>query len=131
MTTEMTAPDKRPADAPETARGGRIYRPLADIVERDGTVTLLLEMPGVAAADVEIALENRVLTISGHAGTARPGRLQLVHAEYGEGDYERAFTLSEDIDPDRIEAEMKDGLLRVTLPRAEAAQPKKIAVRSA
>ncbi|MBL3566059.1 Hsp20/alpha crystallin family protein, partial [Rhodovulum sulfidophilum] len=88
-------------------------------------------MPGVAAPDVEIALENRVLTISGHAGTARPERLQLVHAEYGEGDYERAFTLSEDIDPDRIEAEMKDGLLRVTLPRAEAAQPKKIAVRSA
>ncbi|OLS52763.1 Hsp20/alpha crystallin family protein [Rhodovulum sulfidophilum] len=131
MTTEMTAPDKRPADAPETAPGGRIYRPLADIAERDGTVTLLLEMPGVAAPDVEIALENRVLTIRGHAGTARPGRLQLVHAEYGEGDYERAFTLSEDIDPDRIAAEMKDGLLRVTLPRAEAAQPKKIAVRSA
>jgi HSP20 family molecular chaperone IbpA len=131
MANDMTTTEKTPAEAPEMTSGGRLYRPLTDIVERGGTVSLMLEMPGVAPDDVEIALENRVLTIRGRADQGRPETLRLAYAEYGEGDYERAFTLSDDFDPDRIEAELKNGLLTVTLPRAEAAQPKKIAVKSA
>ncbi|WP_292963059.1 Hsp20 family protein [Nitrobacter sp.] len=61
----------------------------------------------------------------------RPENLELAYAEYGEGDFERAFTLSEDFDPDRIEAEMRGGVLTLTLPRAPEAQPKRIAVKSA
>lgn len=131
MTTEMTTTERNSAAISETTRGGPIYRPATDIVERDGSVSLMLEMPGVAPNDVDVSLENRVLTIRGRAGQSRPEKLQLAYAEYGEGDYERSFTLSEDFDPDKVEAAMKNGLLTVTLPRTEAAKPKKIAVKSA
>ena len=78
-----------------------------------------LDRPGWEAAD-------------GRAADAlRPENLELAHAEYGEGDFERAFTLSEDFDPDRIEAEMRGGVLTLTLPRAPEAQPKRIVVKGA
>ncbi len=130
MTTEMTGTsEKIPAETPETMAGGRIYRPVTDIVETDQGVTLYMEMPGVTSENVDITLEKRILTIRGRTNPPTPEKLNLVYAEYGAGDYERAFTLSEDFDPDRIEAAMHNGVLTVTLPHAEAAKPKKIAVK--
>lgn len=132
MNTDVTkSAEKTPADGPETTVGGRVFRPLTDIVETEAGLSLLVEMPGVAPEDVEVTLEKRVLTIRGRVRPTRPERLELAHAEYDEGDFERAFTLSEDFDPDRIEAGMRNGVLTVTLPRAEAAQPRKIAVQAA
>ena len=132
MANEVTqAADKAPVEMPETTAGGRIYRPLADVVETDEGVTLMLEMPGVSAEDVDITLEKRVLTIRGKVRHASPENLQLAYAEYGEGDYERAFTLSDDFDPEKIGAEVSHGVLTVTLPRAAEAKPKKIAVKAA
>lgn len=95
MSTDITqATEKTPTDAPETAGGGGggggIYRPLTDIVETDQGVSVMLEMPGVAADAVEITLENRVLTIRGKVEPMRPENLELAYAEYGEGDFERA-----------------------------------------
>ena len=90
----------------------------------------MLEMPGVAIDDVDITLEKRVLTIRGRTSSVQSDKLRLAYAEYGEGDYERAFTLSEDFDPGRIEASMSNGVLTMRLPRSEAAQPKKIAVKA-
>ena len=105
MSTDITqATEKTPTDAPETSAGGRIYRPLTDIVETDQGVSMMIEMPGVAAGAVEITPENRGLTIRGKVEPMRPENLELAYAQYGEGDFERAFTLSEDFDPDRIEA---------------------------
>ena len=132
MSTDITqATEKTPTHAPEAAAGGRIYRPLTDIVETDQCVSMMVEMPGVAADVVEITFENRVLTIRGKVEPVRPENPALAYAEYGEGDFERAFTLSEDFDPDRIEAEMRGGVLTLTLPRAPEAQPKRIAVKGA
>lgn len=132
MSIEVTQTlDKTPAEAPETTSGGRIYRPLTDIVETDQGVSMMLEMPGVAPEDVEITLEKRVLTIRGKVAATRPKNFELAYAEYGEGDFERAFTMSEDFDPDKIEAQMQGGVLTLTLPRAAEAQPKKIAVKGA
>jgi HSP20 family molecular chaperone IbpA len=91
----------------EPTGGGVIYRALTDIVETDAGVTLMLDMPGVGPDQVDVTLEHRVLTIRGRLSSARPETLDLAYEEYGEGDYERAFTLSEDFDPDRIEAEMR------------------------
>lgn len=91
MSTDITqATEKTPTHAPETAGGGRIYRPLTDIVETDQGVSKMLEMPGVAADAVEITLENRVLTIRGKVDPMRPENRELAYAEYGEGDFERA-----------------------------------------
>ena len=131
MTNQVTqSTEKTPAETPETTTGGRIYRPLTDIVESDEAVMLALEMPGVAADDVDVTLEKRVLTIRGRVHPTQPEKLQLVHAEYGEGDFERAFTLSDDFDPEKIEAEVSNGVLTVMLPRAAEAQPRKIAVKA-
>jgi len=132
MTTDVTqSSDQSETGAPETTYGGRVFRPIADIVETNKGISLMLEMPGVAPDDVDITLEKRVLTVRGRVRHSRADKLELAYAEYGEGDYERSFTLSEDFDPDRIEAEMRNGVLTLTLPRAEAAQPKKITVRAA
>ncbi len=131
MSNDVTqATDKTPVERPETTTGARIYRPLTDIVETEDGVTLMLEMPGVAAEDVDVTLEQRVLTIRGTVRPTQPEKLQLAHAEYGEGDYERAFTLSDDFDPDKIDASVANGVLTVTLPRTAEAKPKKIAVKA-
>ena len=132
MTNDVTrTAEKTPAQTPETTTGGRVYRPLTDIVESDDGVTLMLEMPGVAAEDVDITLEKRVLTVRGKVHAAQPDKLELAYGEYGVGDFERAFTMSDDFDPERIGATVTNGLLTVTLPRAAEAQPKKIAVAAA
>jgi len=122
--------EKAPAESPETTTGGRVYRPLTDIVETGEGVTLMLEMPGVAPDDVDVTLERRVLTIRGKVRPTSPEKLRLAYAEYGEGDYERSFTLSDDFDPEKIGAEVSHGVLTVTLPRAAEAKPKKIAVKA-
>jgi HSP20 family molecular chaperone IbpA len=132
MTTELAkSPEKTPAEMPEPTGGGQIFRAPTDIVETDSGVTLMLDMPGVSPEQVDVTLDNRVLTIRGRITPAKPEGQELVHAEYGEGDFERAFTLSEDFDSDRIEAEMRGGVLTVTLHRAPETQPKKIAVKGA
>ncbi|MCA8879316.1 MAG: Hsp20/alpha crystallin family protein [Rhodobacteraceae bacterium] len=132
MSTEVTEQlGHGRGDAPESTRHSRVFRPLTDIVEGKAGVSLMLEMPGVASEDVDITLDKRVLTIRGQVAPTRPANLDLAYSEYGEGDYERAFTMSEDFDPERIEAELRNGVLTVTLPRAEAAQPKKISVKVA
>lgn len=129
MANEVTqTSDKTPAGIPETTTGGRIYRPLADVVETEDGVTLMLEMPGVGAGDVDVTLEKRVLTIRGKVRTTNPEKLQLAYAEYGEGDFERSFTLSDDFDPEKVGASASNGVLTLTLPRAAQAQPRKIAV---
>lgn len=132
MTKNVTrTADKTPAQTPETTTGGRIYQPLADIVESEEGYTLMLEMPGVAAQDVDVTLDKRVLTVRGKVHATEPEKLELAYGEYGEGDFERAFTLSDDFDPDHIGAKVVNGLLTLTLPRAAEAQPKKIAVATA
>lgn len=128
VTQETSTKSDRSSDS---ARGARLYRPLTDIVETEDGVELLVEMPGVSSNDVELDLERRVLTIKGHAQVTNPEGFSLGYSEYGEGDYERSFTLSEDLDGAGIEAEIKHGVLNVKLPRAQQAKPQRIAVRAA
>lgn len=127
---EAPRSEKTVAEVPETTHGGRVYRPLTDIVETANGVSLMLEMPGVAPEDVDITLEKRVLSIRGRVRPMQSEKLRLAYAEYGEGDYERIFTLSDDFDPDKIEASASNGVLRVVLPRAEAVRPKRIEVKA-
>ena len=129
MSTDVTkTAGERPAQ--ESARGAAVYRPLADIRESGQGVVLSLEMPGVGRDDVEIGVERRVLTVRGRGRITAPEGFRKVYAEYGEGDYERAFTLSEEIDEGAIRAEMANGVLTLTLPRAEAAKPRRIEVKA-
>ncbi|MCY4041310.1 MAG: Hsp20/alpha crystallin family protein [Gammaproteobacteria bacterium] len=117
--------------ASDSARSARLYRPLTDIIESDDGVELRIEMPGVSSEDVELELARRVLTIKGHVQSTKPEGFTRGYWEYGEGDYERAFTLSEDLDGSRIDAQICDGVLSVVLPRAERAKAHRIAVKAA
>lgn len=133
MSTEMTQATQASAPAErqvESTRGMAVYRPLVDIRDTVHGIVLSLDMPGVNRDGVEIDLERRVLTIRGRARVTSPGGYRRVYTEYGEGDYERVFTLSEEIDESAIRAEMSNGVLTLTLPRAEAAKPKRIEVKA-
>lgn len=118
-----------PAEA-ERTRNRRIYSPPVDILELKDAICLSADMPGVDEKSVDITLDNNVLTISGTVQMEPPKDYTLEYAEYGIGDYQRSFTLSENIDQNKIEASMKNGVLRLTLPKSEAAKERKIEVRA-
>ncbi len=116
---------------PETTRKVPLRSPVTDIYETRDALVLLMELPGVDASDVEIAVDNRVLTVTGRTSAKAPPGCTLVHAEYRDADYQRAFTLSDAVDPSRIDAVAADGVLRLTVPKAAPEPARRIAVRRA
>lgn len=128
--TKARADLARQSDAPERASDRPLYRPLADIYEADDSVYVVLELPGVEPDSIDVTLEKRVLTVRAQAPETPRAGFQRAHAEYGEGDYERAFTLSDEIDQSGLTADLKHGVLTLRLPKAAAAQPQKVTVRA-
>lgn len=118
-----------PAGA-ERTRMRRTYAPRTDIFETEQALVLVADMPGVMQDDLDVTLERRELTIRGRTADYEPEGYSPVYREYESGDYERTFVLSDEIDAEKIEAQLKDGVLRLTLPKAAAAQAKRIQVRS-
>mgnify|MGYP001613298421 CR=1 FL=1 len=115
---------------PETTRTRPVVTPPADIYETPDGLVVLVDMPGVAADGIDVSLEKHVLTINGRRAKATSEGLALVQAEYRDADFQRAFTLSEAIDGERIEASIKDGVLALTLPKASPIPAKAITVRA-
>lgn len=114
----------------ERSREARIFNPDVDIVERKNDIMVIADMPGIDEASVDITLENNVLSIYGKVDWDVPDKLKLLHGEYGIGDYQRVFTLSGDVNREKIEATVNNGVLKIILPKAEAAKTKKITVRA-
>jgi HSP20 family protein len=107
----------------------RYYVPNTDIYETEEALTLVMEMPGVEKKDVSVQLENDVLRVEGRIDFAKYERLDPVYSEYNVGHYARGFTLSDKIDQDGISAELADGVLTLTLKKAQSALPRRIAIR--
>ncbi|MDK2848034.1 MAG: Hsp20/alpha crystallin family protein [Desulfuromonadales bacterium] len=130
MTTQEMAKrqDATPVSREETRSAGRILMPAVDIFESDATLTLVADMPGVAKEDLDINLDKGVLTISGDVKL--PGHGQAVVREFAGASYHRQFKISEQIDAEKTSAELANGVLTLTLPKAESAKPKKIEIRS-
>lgn len=127
----MTDRSASAASAPaQSVSEAPTFVPPADIFETKDALVMLLDMPGVDPDSLNVTLENRVLTVSARSTISIPEGYTLVHGEFQLGNYERAFTLADQIDSDRIEAVFKDGVLRLTLPKA-ASPAKKIAVKAA
>jgi HSP20 family protein len=122
---------ERSVTTAQAASPAPTYLPPADIYETKDAIVMLLDMPGAAPDSLNVSLDRHELTIEARTTPTAPQGYALVHAEYQQGSYERAFTLSDQIDGDRIDAMLKDGVLRLTLPKAPEAAAKKIAVKSA
>ncbi len=118
-----------PAEA-ERTRNRRIYSPAVDILEKKDAIVLLADMPGTDDKSVTVTLDKNVLTILGTVEMEPLKDYTLEYAEYGIGDYQRSFSLSDLVNQDKIEASVKDGVLRLILPKAEAARETKIEVRA-
>lgn len=114
----------------ERTHNNRVFVPRVDIYETNEEIVVVADMPGVDESGVDILLEKKELKISGFVKPFEPEGFQLAYQEYAVGDYERSFTLSEEIDRNRIEAKMKDGVLQLHLPKAPEFKTRKIEVKA-
>jgi HSP20 family protein len=102
----------------ETTVPSRAFLPVTDIFETDQALTVILEMPGVGKDNVDISVENDVLTIEGRIDYSKYEGLQPVYTEYNIGHYVRSFQLSSKIEQSGISAGLKDGVMTLVLPKA-------------
>jgi HSP20 family protein len=112
----------------ETTIPARIFLPMTDIYEASDALTVVLEMPGVEKDNVEVSVEDGVLNVQGRLDLNKYQGLTPLYTEYNIGHYSRSFRLSSKIDQNKIGAEMKDGVLSLTLPKIEEAKPRTIRV---
>ena len=115
----------------EHTRPGLVFTPAVDIYETEKEITLLADIPGVKAENLNIDLKENVLTIAGDVEPPEGDQEVEVSREYRTGKYFREFQLSELIDQGKIDAGLKDGVLKLKLPKVEAAKPRKITVKAA
>lgn len=126
---ELQVKDKQEVASPaEQTRPGVVFTPDVDIFEDERQITLLADMPGVTSDGITIDLNDNVLSIAGEVKPFESADESDVLIEFEIGRYYRQFTLSEVIDQSKIEAKHEDGVLRLTLPKAEKAVPRRIAV---
>jgi HSP20 family protein len=102
--------------------------PSVDIVENDSGITLLADMPGVSKERLAIRVDGDALTIEGSAEVQVPEQIELLHSEMRTPHFRRTFTLSRELDSAKIEASLRDGVLRMHIPKAEEAKPRRIEV---
>jgi len=126
----LQAKEKKEVTTPaELTKPGLVFNPAVDIFETERELTLLADLPGVKAKDLKIDLKDNVLTLTAHETLLEGSGEKDVLREYRTGTYYRQFSLSDTIDQSKIQAVLKDGVLRLTLPKVEAATPRKIAVK--
>ncbi len=130
MAEDLQIEEKKEVQATgESTRNVPVFVPVVDIYESENALTLLADMPGVPIENVDIDLDSDQLTIRGRLPQTE-GTGKAIFREYTAGDYHRQFTLSSDIDREKIQASMRDGVLKLVLPKAEAAKPRKITVQT-
>ena len=127
MTTTKDLAQRKSSDT-ELTQDRPVFVPTTDIYEQDKSILIRCDMPGVDDKNLEVTLEDRVLTLTGTQAEDRPEHYDLVLGEYNTGVYHRSFTVQQEIDHAKIKAHIQNGVLQIELPKAEQAQPKKIAI---
>ncbi|HZY20558.1 MAG TPA: Hsp20/alpha crystallin family protein [Ramlibacter sp.] len=118
------------AEATQAGASGAPHRvPPVDVFEDESGITLLADLPGVSRDRLSVRVDGDSLTIEGTAEVTGPREMELVYGDAQPPVWRRAFTLSRELDAGRIEAQLKDGVLRLTVPKAEEARPRRIEVR--
>ncbi len=127
---EMQVKEKQEAGKPEQTTDAPVFTPDVDIFENESGITLMADLPGVKSGNMSIDLNENVLTLSADVEPLENDDEQDLMVEYETGRYYRQFTIPETIDQDKIEANLKDGVLELILPKAEKAKPKKIEIKT-
>jgi len=127
MQPNVRAKEQRAESGRSEATRDVTFTPRVDILETPEGLAIYADMPGVSAPDADVRYERGELTLHGKCPPRHEGAPHLLK-EYAVGDYYRAFTIGEEVDPGRITAELKNGVLTVRLPKAEALKPRKIAI---
>lgn len=105
-------------------------RPPVDVIEDASGITLYADLPGVSKEKLNLQIDADTLIIEGQADLPMPEGLEAGHTEVNVSRYRRAFSLSRDMDSEKVSAELRHGVLKLTIPRAEHAQPRKIEVNA-
>jgi HSP20 family protein len=108
----------------------RFMVPRVDVLEDEAGITLLADLPGVPKDKLELKVDGDTLLVEGSVAAPMPQQLQSVYAEIRVPRYRRSFTLSRELDAGRIEANLKDGVLNLRIPKQEHARPRRIEVRA-
>lgn len=122
---------KTPTTATAPARDERALLPPVDVIEDATGITLYADLPGVARERLQLRVEGDTLAIEGEVLLPVPQGMQASHAEVQQSRYRRLFTLSKELDAAKIGAELSQGVLRVRIPKAEHAQPRRIEIQVA
>jgi HSP20 family protein len=130
MNTQLqNAPGREPQARPAAERDQPFTVPPVDVFEDDHGITLLADLPGVSRDRLSVRVDGETLWLEATALTAVPEGMELVYGEAEFASYRRQFTLSRELDGSRIEANLKDGVLKLTIPKLEEAKPRQIEVR--
>ncbi|MDF3036250.1 MAG: Hsp20/alpha crystallin family protein [Paucimonas sp.] len=124
--TKLTQKERNGAQTPDSA-----LLPPVDVIEDAGGIMLIADLPGVPREKLNLQLETDSLTIEGEVALDTPEGVQSLHADVKLPRYRRVFTLSKELDGEKASAEFKHGVLKLRIPKAEHAQPRKIEVRVA
>jgi len=130
QTQDVEKQEVQTTNGSERTRARKAYAPRVDIYETNNEIVVLADMPGVDESSVDITLEKNVLNINGYVEPDHPHNCSLAYAEYEVGDYQRNFTLSDEIDRDNIQATVNNGVLSLHLPKAGPAKTRKINVKA-
>ncbi len=125
---ELAVREKKELAGEEKTIPVRFFVPSTDVYETEDGLTLVMEMPGVARDGLDVSLEEGVLRVEGRLDFSKYQELGPVYTEYNVGHYSRSFSLSDKVDQDNIGAKLEDGVLTLTLPKAPAARPRRIAL---
>lgn len=130
MTNAVVENAKQDAKSGELTRDRKVFQPRADVYETADTIVVLADMPGVDEHSIDITIEKNVLTIHGYTTSQAPEGLRLVYRECPDGDFRRVFLLSEEVDREGIKASVKNGVLKLVLPKSPIAKARKITVKA-
>lgn len=116
-------------DKQEERQAARMI-PAVDVIEDTDGITLVADLPGVPKEKLNLRMDGDALMIEGETVLDTPVGMEATYAEVTLSGYRRSFTLSRELDPGKIEASLKDGVLRLRIPKAEHAKPRRIEVKA-
>lgn len=129
MTEEQDVTPSESKAVKDTAEQGHAIRPPVDIFEDETGITLQADMPGVSKERLDIQIDNEMLSIEGYAEISMPEGMEALHADISSTLYQRNFSLSGELDSEKVDASLKDGVLILRIPKREQFKPRKIEVR--